>query len=321
VRRRVLIFVAAGLAVAVGGLLAVRYLVPAAGQATRSPGRDDDPVVPVRTDSRAAAPEARVRIIGVTGEVERRRGGRTWAAARVGDTLNQEEALRTGKRGSADLKVGDRSRLTVTESTEVTVREITRSLHRFRLAHGRLSVNYGRQGDRRIRIETEGGAVAETAEGQFSVLRTPRAVAVATKTGTVDLRAANRKVKVKPGEQAVAEDGRPPAPAMAIPKRVLLQIAGIASEPRKVTQRFTAVEGRTRPGNRVLVGGREVAVDRRGRFVVRVPLKEGRNRIPVTIEDPSGRRRTKLLEYFVVISNEPIEKIKINWGARKKKKG
>jgi hypothetical protein len=302
----------------------VRYLVPGEGQATRIP-KKTEPKRPAPGDSGATKAQApQVQIIGISGDVERRWGNAPWGAARVGDTLSQDEALRTGEHGSANLQVGNRSKLTVTESTEVTVKEITRSLHRFRLAHGRLSVKYDREGDRRIRIETSGGAVAETKEGQFSVLRTPRAVAVATTTGTVDLRAASRKVKVKAGEQAVALDGKPPAPVMAIPKRVLLKIAGVTKEPKKLTQRFTAVEGRTRPGNRVLVGGREVAVDARGRFVVRVPLREGRNRVPVIIEDPSGRRRTKILEYFVVISNEPIENIKFRWhkkrheGTRKK---
>jgi hypothetical protein len=321
IKRQVALFIAAGLVLAGIGLLAIRYLAPG----IRDPRRPSiEPDAAQRAERPGPEPDARVepppppvRIVDVLGRVERRTKDQPWALAHKGETLGIEDALRTGKRGSADLQIGDRSKVTVTRSTEVTVKEITKTLHRFRLERGRLSVDYQRDGSRVLRIESSSEAIAQTQEGRFSVLRTPKAISVATETGVVDLSAHGRTVKVQPGEQATAQDGAQPSPAMAIPKRVLMRIAGVGRAPEKVEQRFTDVKGETQPGNLVFVRGRAVPVDEKGRFVLRVPLAPGENKVHVEIEDPKGRRRARVLEYFVVISKDPIKGIKIRWHKKK----
>ena len=76
----------------------------------------------------------------VSGSVQRSTQKGSWAALVAGEHLRADDSLRTGKGAHTDLRNGDRARLTVTESSQLTIREITQKLHRFKLARGRVAV-------------------------------------------------------------------------------------------------------------------------------------------------------------------------------------
>jgi hypothetical protein len=256
-------------------------------------------------------------VVEVDGKVERRTERGPWQPARVGDSLGRMEIIRTGE-GAAQLQVGERSRLTVRRSSELSVREITEVTHRFRLEQGRLSVDYREDGERVIQIEGQGGkTVARAKAARFSVLGTGRTVAVATETGVVDLSSAGSTVRVAEGQQSVVVESKPPAPPASIPKEVALKVAR-ASVPGPSSRSYTILRGSTQPGNRVLLEGRAVAVDDRGRFSIKVPLKPGTNKIEVTTEDASGRRKRRSFRYFAVSSASPVKDVKVTWDKKHK---
>ena len=155
----------------------------------------------------APAPQEAV-VLSVAGSVERARGSGPWSRLVPGEHLKADESIRTGKTGRTNLRIGDKSTLAVTESTQVTIRELTRAVHRFRLERGRLAVDYKPDGERVLKIESESsGAVAETRGARFSILSTGSTIAVATETGSVNLRAAQREVEVHAGQIAAVRQG------------------------------------------------------------------------------------------------------------------
>lgn len=320
--RRVVLFAGATLLLIVAGLISTRYLFR--GRAPTETEQPQQPSPPGKVTARGsdAAPKttkgagpARVVVVEVDGKVERRTERGPWQPARVGDSLGRMEIIRTGE-GAAHLQVGERSRLTVRRSSELSVREITEVTHRFRLEQGRLSVDYREDGKRVIQIEGKGGkTVARAKVARFSVLGTGKTVAVATETGVVDLSSAGSTVKVAEGQQSVVVESKPPAPPSSIPKEVALKVAR-ASDPS--SRSFTILRGTTQPGNRVLLEGSPVAVDDRGRFSVKVPLKPGTNNIEVTTEDASGRRKRRTFRYFAVSSASPVKDVKVTWGKKHK---
>src|SRR5438093_921848 len=89
---------------------------------------------------RRAAPAAIAEAIveAVSGPVQRSTSRGDWAALSTGERLRADDSLRTGKGASTDLRIGNQARLTVTESSQLTIREITDKLHRFELSRGRV---------------------------------------------------------------------------------------------------------------------------------------------------------------------------------------
>lgn len=320
--RRVLAFGLICAVLLLGGWLAVSRLIAPPAPPPNRPDAGVEatgPVEPSRADAAAVRQEApKVTVATVSGKVERRKAAEPWRRARAGDNLGDQEFVRTGPGGKAELSVGRRSRLTIDRASEVSVRELTDVTHRFRLEQGRISVNYRRDGKRVLQIESKDGkAVARTREASFSVLQTKDTVAVATETGRVDLSAAGKTVKVEQGKQSVVPRDAPPAAPAAIPKAVLLKVAR-ARLPSRTSRKETTLRGQTQPGNRVLVAGEAASVDAQGRFSIKVPLKQGGNRIVVVTQDPSGRREERVLKYFAVRSGARVDDLKVDWGKRPK---
>jgi len=325
----VLIFGLAALALLVGGWLGVGHLltttvevspveVSLADAGVVRPEQPPGAKAPTRPDGAPEQAQTRVTVEEIRGRVERRKPPEPWRTARIGDNLGTQEFVRTGPRGRAGLVVGPRARLTVDHTSEVSVREITAVTHRFRLEQGRLAVDYRRDGKRVLQIESkDGAAVARTKEASFSVLQTEETVAVATTTGQVDLSAAGKTVKVEQGQQSVVQQAAPPAAPVTIPKEILLKVAR-ARLPARESARTTILKGQTQPGNRVLVGGKPAEVDARGRFTIKVPLQPGGNQIVVVTEDPAGRRKERVLQYFAVSSGARVDDLKVDWGKRPK---
>jgi len=235
----------------------------------------------------AAVDEAIVE--AVSGSVQRSTSQGDWAALVAGEHLRADDSLRTGKGARTDLRIGDRARLTVTESSQLTIREITQKVHRFQLARGRLKADYKPDAERVLRIESSGGVV-ESHGARFSMLSTGTAVAIATDAGAVTLRAQEGSVEVREGQQAVAVQGSPPSASEPIPASVLLKVANAAA----ATDGLCAtVEGVAPPGAEVTVDGAVATLAPDGRFRVPVPHSAERREVLVALRDAAGREETR----------------------------
>jgi hypothetical protein len=263
----------------------------------------------------APAPQEAV-VLSVVGPVERARGSGAWSRLAPGERLKADESIRTGKSGRTDLRIGDKSTLAVTESTQVTIRELTRAVHRFHLERGRLAVDYKPDGERVLRIESEAaGAMAETRGARFSVLSTGSTIAVATETGSVNLRAAQREVEVGEGQTAAVRQGDAPGvpePIAPVPVPLLLKVAAaIPSENEQLCARVTGV---AQPGTEVLVDGVPAEVDREGHFGVVVPRKpRDKAEVLVAMRDAAGHRESRSVPCDAL--DPRIRRLGIRWDA------
>ncbi|MFN7132718.1 MAG: FecR domain-containing protein [Myxococcales bacterium] len=261
-----------------------------------------------------AAVEEEARVVEASGGVERLRDG-GWVGVHTGERLRSHEALRTGPGGYAELAIGEHSRMTVAEETQLRVGELTRAVHRFRVGRGRVSVDYRSDGARVLRIENEDGrAVAETSGARFSVLGTGASFAVATETGLVNLEAAGRKVALGAGEESVAlADGAPEAPR-PIATAVLLKVARAADPDRAAC---AVVEGRAAPGAEVTVDGEPAQLGGDGAFRVRVARAPGKDGALVRVRDASGRTREERVRCAALPAApkpERVDQLQIKWG-------
>ena len=224
------------------------------------------PPEPAPVAAPAAAPgREEAVVVAVEGKVERKGADGRWSPVKVGETLGDDTALRTGPGSRADLKIGAAAKVTVTDRTELTVRELTSAVHRFSLTQGRITAAYDEAGERVVRIEGPNGtAVAEAKGARFNVLSTHQSLAVATQTGVVNLAAAGKAVAIHQGEQAIALAGQAPAAASPLSAEILLKIA--KSRASAGANRCLFVEGLAEPGAEVTIDGAQVPLDADGRF-------------------------------------------------------
>ncbi|MCP4605469.1 MAG: FecR domain-containing protein [Proteobacteria bacterium] len=263
-------------------------------------------------DADKTAADDLVKVLSVTGSARRSHGdGEQWNELSVGEALEDDDTVRTGDSSKVTLRVGQKSKLELAERAELGIGRVSPRDRRFKLLSGRISVDYKEKDSRRLRIENkDGSTAAETEEGIFVVLNTGATIAVATKTGVVDLFSAGQQVAVLPGQQSVAAGGAPSSPG-PIPVDVMLRVI----DPGCRIQRdgFIVLKGRTTPGAAVSANGNVAEMSPSGRFSVRVPLKVGKNSIVVTTEDISGNTKMKTLPCVTVDPNAPIKKINIRW--------
>ena len=232
----------------------------------------------------APAPAA-VEVLAAEGQVERRRG-LEWERVTSGQQLLADDSIRAAAGAGATLAIGAATRIVVSDATELTVREITATVQRLQLTRGRLSVDHQADGARVLVVESEGGdAVARAGTARFSVLASGAALAVATQAGVVRLRSAGEAVDVGAGQQSVSFQGHGPAIPTQVPVALLLRIARTARD----AGGSCLVEGVVEPGAEVRVEGKLVEPGPRGRFTVRVPRTEARDRARVVTRDASGR--------------------------------
>jgi hypothetical protein len=235
----------------------------------------------------------------------------------LGDLIEPEEGVRTGAHSRVQFALGGRSTLELRERGELRVLPDKKDGHgrRFKLFGGRLDVDYKERG-RAIVIESrDADAVAATEEGIFTVLQAGETIAVATRTGKVDLSAGGAEVAVTEGFQSIVSNGRISEPK-PIPVDLLLRMV----DPGCIVQRefFIVLSGRTSAGARVIAGGTLATVKPDGRFYARVPLQLGRNDIEVISEDAAGHRQTRSFSCVTVDPGAPIKEVDIRWGPTKK---
>jgi hypothetical protein len=106
--------------------------------------------------------------------------------------------------------------------------------------------------------------------------------------------------------------GQAPAAPHATPGSLFLKLGALAST--QTNQTATAVQGTTAPGAIVRVGGESAAADARGEFMIKVPLKDGKNELAVEVVDAAGRAQTAALPPIVVDRRKPGIDAAVQWG-------
>jgi hypothetical protein len=252
-----------------------------------------------------APPEAVVE--SVTGRVERN-VAEGWTSVAVGDRLRPDDSVRTSRGAKTALRIDDKSRLTVTEGSQLTIRELTEQVHRFNV-RGNVFVDYKPDGERVLRIESDNNdAIAEAREARFSVLSTGTSLAIATESGSVDLKSKDQTIHVASGQEALARAGQPPTASAPIPTQLLLKIANAAVAGAPVC---ADIDGHAPAGSEVLVDGQPVELDENGRFSLRVPRSPGQRFVLVDTRDPSGRDKRE--EVPCALDPARIKDLAIRW--------
>lgn len=279
-----------------GGALATR--APDAGPARAEPGQPQQ-----------------AEVVSTRGHVQARSADGKWAPVAVGQRLNADESVRTGRNGEANLRFGEGIEVRLSPRSEFSVREIGEGLSRIRLEEGHVAASVSEDGQRVLRVEAKGSdAVAESGGGTFGVVTDGRGqLTVATSTGRVKLSAKGKSVDVEAGTAStVTKDSDGPSAPRPVPKSLFLKVADVPQ--RRTNRKATTVEGSTDPGSLVRVGDKIAKVDARGRFKVRVPLEDGKNRIAVSVLDAAGREKSYALPEIVVDRERPTIETDMQWG-------
>ena len=261
----------------------------------------------------AAQTRFQARVASVSGKVEKRSKSGGWEDLTEGQALSKDDAVRTGRSGEANLDVGKGVKVRLSPRSEFSIQELDENLSRIRLAEGHVTAYVDPDGNQVLKVEAEGSdAVAQSSGGTFGVISDGKGqVAVATSTGKVKFTSKGKSVDVTAGNETSVTATTGPAEPRPIPKQLLLKVA---PESVKTRLRSTYVEGRTDPGSVVRVAGDVAPVDSRGKFRVKVALKDGPNRVSVEVTDASGRTRSKKLPPVIVDRTKPNINASMNWG-------
>ncbi|MCP4504100.1 MAG: FecR domain-containing protein [Deltaproteobacteria bacterium] len=256
----------------------------------------------------------RARVQNVRGRVEARDKNNAWKPVESGAFLDENNAVRTGRSGEANLTMGSGVKVRLSPRSEFNIQELKNGLSRIELSEGHVTASVTPDGKQVLKVAAKGSdAVVQSSGGEFGVVTDGKGqVAVATTKGSVRFTSRGETVEVKAGSQSTVLKGHmgPIAPKL-IPRSLLLK----ASPAQVKTNRSsTVVEGRTTPGSLVRVGGGVTPTDARGRFRRRVALKDGVNRVRVEVVAPSGETRTKILPPVLVDRKKPTINANMQWG-------
>lgn len=283
---------------------------------------DAGPALELKSDAgpppAGAGVAIKARVASVRGKVETRNKEGDWTNLTAGQALSKDDSVRTGRSGEANLDVGNGVKVRLSPRSEFSIQELDEKLSRIRLAEGHVTASVDPNGNQVLKVEAEGSdAVAQSSGGTFGVISDGKGqVAVATTTGKVKFTSKGKSVDVLAGTETSVTSTTGPATPRPIPKSLLLKVA-----PKSVKTRLrsTYVEGSTQPGNVVRVAGKNARVDERGRFRVKVALRDGPNRLGVEVTDASGRVRKKKLPPVIVDRTKPNINASMEWGGGGKK--
>lgn len=292
---------------------------------TPEPKRDAGPTTASGTAPTSETPDAglanapvveqRATVVSTRGRVEVKGGGGEWAPVEAGRVLSAEESLRTGRNGEANLAFGDGIEVRISPRSEFAVRELADDLSRIRLEEGHVAASVDPAKNRALQVEAKGSdALAESRGGAFGVVTDGRGqLTVATETGSVKLSSKGKTVEVGAGTTStVTAEGDGPTAPRAIPKSLFVKLQGASD--KRTNRTVTTVVGETTPGAIVRVDGELAQVDSKGRFRVKVKLKDGANRVSVNVLDAMGREESASTGQIVVDRVKPKIETNMTWG-------
>ncbi len=246
-----------------------------------------------------AAPAARgdgapmARVGAVVGQVEiKKQGSVRWASAKVGEILQEGDEIRTGLFSDATLFLRGSSSVIVSANTSFVVGEdvvgedrIERSF--FELGVGQITAAIPRDTEHEYEFHSRGSdAVASAEQGEFSLTTDGKGtVVVDTRAGDVKLKAKGQEVVVRKGKRSMVKPNKPPSRVLPIPSSVALQVKW---PPTKIDRTLTTISGRTTAGALVMVNGFQVRAGADGGWSLDIPLREGSNRLVVSVTDSAG---------------------------------
>jgi hypothetical protein len=253
-------------------------------------------------------------LTSMRGSVQVRNGAGTWHDAVVGAALGADDAVRAGRNADAVLIAGDGVEVRLSPRSELSVRELNEAAARVRLEEGHVTASVDGSRRRVLRVQARGGdAVAESRGGSFGVVTDGTGqLAVAAETGSLTLTAGGATVDVAAGQSSTALAGAAPSAPQATPGSLFLKLGAMAST--HTNQTSTTVQGQTAPGAIVRVGETTASADGEGRFVLKVPLQDGRNELAVEVTDAVGRANAQSLPAVVVDRNKPALDAAVRWG-------
>ncbi len=272
------------------------------GDARESPSSDSVGVGP------------RLVVTQVKGTAERlSQGSAQWVSVRAGDELAADEKLRTGKDAAVRLAVDEKSHFELAGRSELSVKELTETVHQIDLVLGKIDVDYEISDNRILKIVAldEGDAVAETNAARFVVQNVDGEVTVAAKMGKVKLTAKAETVVLGPDMFSRVSRGEAPRKPEPIPVEVLLKVAN----PKRNSdlEKSTMISGKTDIGAMLEIDDEPVSVDKTGRFKTAIPLVPGRNRVEVVSTTAWGRAERHVPIINTTDSAE-ITDAKVKWG-------
>lgn len=232
------------------------------------------------------------RIGAVVGQVEiKKQGTKRWVPAKVTEVLQEGDEIRTGLFSDATLHLRGASSVIVSANTSFVVGEdiggdqTERSF--FELGVGQITAAIPRGTEHEYEFHSKGSdAVASAQQGEFSLTTDGKGtVVVDTRAGDVKLKAKGQEVVVKKGRRSVVRPNKPPSRVMPIPSSVALQVKW---PPTKIDRTRTTISGTTTAGTLVMVNGFQVRADEEGHWSLDVPLREGSNRLVVSVTDSAG---------------------------------
>jgi hypothetical protein len=277
-----------------------------------APARSEPPSAP---SVARALPDtsAHMTVTAWQGSVERRDAlARSWLPLTADAQLRDNDALRTSEGASAVLTASDGLRLELSEKSEFELSALDSDVAKVMLESGRMAARVT-AGHKRLQVEVRGNpALVESDDGALSLLRNQDGqLTVATTEGRAAVRSLDRRVELSAGEQSIVPVNRAPSQPSRIPSSLFLKVA--RSGPAVLRRREADLGGQTTPGALVQVNGVSVATDERGRFKVRVPLREGANSLEVTAADVLGRVQRQTLPPVQVDTEAPKLQGKLVW--------
>jgi hypothetical protein len=247
-------------------------------------------------------------VLSVSGNVQKSQGG-AWAQLSAGEKLSTNAELRTGKGASTEVRVGESDKVTLSESSQLIIKDLTQEVRRLRLTRGRLTVDEQDPQAAPLRVEDGNGAVAEGRKARFSVLSTGTAIAVATEKGEVTLTSNMHTVAVTAGSESIAVRGQAPVAAKPVSRKVLLAVANAIIGAN--AEMCAELDGAVPTGTELTVDEIVTLPDAQGRFHLKVPRARGKKSVLVALRDATGRTKTR--EVPCAPSPAEVRDVAIKW--------
>ena len=254
-------------------------------------------------------------LVASRGAVQVRHGDTgEWRDMHDGTRLEADDVVRAGRNAEATLQLGTGVEVKLSPRSELRIRELTDALARVRLEQGHVTASVDDDGRRVLRVQARGGdAEAESRGGSFGVVTDGDGqLAVAATTGRVKVTANGGSVDVDAGQTTTVRKGEAPTPATTVPGSLFLKLGALAAT--QTNQTSTTVTGTTGPGVLVRVGEQVATSDAKGRFSLKVPLRDGTNDLAVEVADASGRRSDQRLPSVRVDRQKPTIDARVKWG-------
>jgi hypothetical protein len=279
----------------------------------RGPVANMGPPAPAREELKGAQVEVR----RATGEAWLTRAGSPRIRLVVGAVLQAADVIETSDGSAIELGAGDSYQVFLDGAARFGVKEIAAELSRFRLDEGLAEAKVRSDAGRVVVIESSDDASVRTGGGRVAVAAGGGRVAVGVTEGEAQLGSGGQIVAVRSGQYSIAERGKAPSAAVALPRSLLLKVDWPSE--RETNRRRITVRGHASPGALVSVGGERVKVGRDGVFTHILFLREGQQTIEAVARDVAGRRETVRSQPVVLDTRAPDTEFDTRnlWGKRR----